>query len=566
VSKLTAFAARIDRSPWLRHLLFLGATLLSILFVGYHFGTFDQAIHIPFLKIYADPTLFPNDPFFDMRFQHYSYFWFFFEPFYKLGVLEVTMAVVHILTTYLAFWGLWTLSKTLFDDALTALLSLVILIVPHLSFAGFPIFEFSLLNRTFAFPFMVWALVLFLRKRYIAAFALMGVMYNLHALSVNFVLAMVLLACLVEWCSLDWRKLGLSLVIFVVTALPVLIWKMNGPLIGLSLQSDWFGIVARGMLYNVFYMVGPIYLLAPTLSGISGIALFFIGHKYAPAAAQYQRTTLAFVVAVILVLVVQIISTLWIPITILIQCQIIRIGFWGVLFGYLYFANYLARTLRENQLALPDWALLAVTCIASPLAFFPVAVWAVQQATHRALRWRRAASFALLGLMIVVCGVVLIRYAGLLKPGIYIYGPRTAWEDAQLWAKEATPKEALFVTPPHKWGFYDSEWRVFSERSTVSTLSELLEAAFVPAYIDYWRPRFEALAPGTVEQFNGDYFTNVERVAAAYYGLADEALLDAAERYGATYVVVEKPHLRPWPVAYENDGYVIYDLQTVINK
>ena len=176
---LDAFAQRLARSPGRRHALFLGASLFTLLFVGYHFGTFDQTIHIPFLKKYADPTLYPGDPFFELRFQHYSYFWLLFLPFYRAGVLEVAMLVIHFLATYLTFWMLWALADTLFHSPLATLLSTLAFMVPHIGFAGFPIFEFSLLNRTFVLPFLLMAILLFLRGRVVWAFALLGVLYNL---------------------------------------------------------------------------------------------------------------------------------------------------------------------------------------------------------------------------------------------------------------------------------------------------------------------------------------------------------------------------------------------------
>src|SRR5688572_20717706 len=97
---LEAFAERLAGSAIRRHWLFLGAALFTVLFVGYHFGTFDQTIHIPFLKKYADPSLYPGDPFFELRFQHYSFFWFLFQPLYEAGILEVALLVTHFLTTY----------------------------------------------------------------------------------------------------------------------------------------------------------------------------------------------------------------------------------------------------------------------------------------------------------------------------------------------------------------------------------------------------------------------------------------------------------------------------------
>ena len=141
-----------DLADWVaagrrRHLLFALATLVTVLFVGYHFGTFDQTIHIPFLKRYADPTLFPGDPFIDLRLTHYSYFWQLFMPFYRLGVLEVTLFVVHVGVVYGTFWALWALSETLFASPLASLITVAGFVFPHIGFAGFPVLEFSQAGR-----------------------------------------------------------------------------------------------------------------------------------------------------------------------------------------------------------------------------------------------------------------------------------------------------------------------------------------------------------------------------------------------------------------------------------
>jgi len=81
---LAALSHRLVASRFQRHVLFLAATGCTIAFMGYYFGTFDQVIHIPFLKKDVFPSLYPGDPFFELSAQHYSYFWFFFRPFYGL--------------------------------------------------------------------------------------------------------------------------------------------------------------------------------------------------------------------------------------------------------------------------------------------------------------------------------------------------------------------------------------------------------------------------------------------------------------------------------------------------
>ncbi len=95
------------------------------------------------------------------------------------------------------------------------------------------------------------------------------------------------------------------------------------------------------------------------------------------------------------------------------------------------------------------------------------------------------------------------------------------------------------------------------------TLIELEDVGYSPSYLDVWQPRFEALAPGAIQSFRGSPSENVRLTAKAFYGLSDAQLLAAAGRYGASYLVVERPHPRPWPVAYQNAGYIIYDLRAL---
>ena len=65
---------------------------------------------------------------------------------------------------------------------------------------------------------------------------------------------------------------------------------------------------------------------------------------------------------------------------------------------------------------------------------------------------------------------------------------------------------------------------------------------------------------GYLAQFQGDYFENKRITAEAYYGLTSADFAGLAGRFGAGYLVVEKPHAYAFPVVYENAKFVIYDL------
>jgi hypothetical protein len=259
--------------------------------------------------------------------------------------------------------------------------------------------------------------------------------------------------------------------------------------------------------------------------------------------------------AVIIVLVIEQFSAWWLPLTLIVQLQIMRIGLFATIFGYLYFANWLAQLYQTKSLAGLDLALLGGGAFFLPIPAAPLLLWAAQRL--RSLAWRRIAS----GALIVGFGVLTLvaaRAYNIWSPGIYIYPEASPWLDVQVWARENTPKDTLFITPPEKWWFYEPEWRVFSERSTLATLSELLEAAFNPEYTAYWQPRFEAVAPGVLRQACGNIFENITLTHEAYYALSDTDLHHVACTYNVSYIVSEKPHLRPWTVAYENAGFVVY--------
>lgn len=558
---LHSLSARLARSPFSRHMLFGISAICAILYVGYHYGTFDQAVHLTYLNANGDSSLYPDDAFLALRFNQYSFFWYVFLPFNRPGLLEPTMFGIHLIATYLGFWAWWTLSETLFHDPLTSMLGLAALIFTHFGFRGGTILEFSLLNRTVVFPFLLWAIALFLRGRIGPAFLLLGLLYNLHVISVNFVVCMFLFDCLFEFRKIGWKKIAGGLALFIAAALPVLIWRARAGSLDLSLRPEWLSIIARGMFYHMYYVLAPYaHILLATMSGISVLALFAIARRANQPSPQ-DRTVSYFMYAALLVILINEIAANWLPITIILELQIIRIGQFILVFGYLYFAHYLASAYRSLRTRRFDWAVLTTAYVVAPFPSIPLIAWACQNFIH-SFRWRQTA-IAFTALTFIIVGFFIINRNQIWFPGIYPYARPTPWYQVQTWARENTAKEAIFITPPQIWGLYTPEWRVFSQRSTVVSLSELLEAAFAPEYLSTWLPRFQALAPGALAQFQGDFFDNVNITAEAYYKLPNVDLICAAEMYHTSFVVVEKPHLRPWSVVYENEQFVVYEMSSL---
>jgi hypothetical protein len=558
---LERFADQISQSQVKRHAFFLGVTLASILIIGYQFGTYDQTVHIPFLKAMADPALFPGDAFVALRQIHYSYFWYLFLPFYNWGVLEPTLFITHVMITYFTFWMVYELCETLFKSPLSSMFGTLAFVLPHLSFCGFTLIEYSLLNRTFALPFLILAINLYLRGIRARSFFMLGMLYNLHVLSVNYVLALFFFDFLLEYRKIGWKKILNCIVVFILAALPVLLWKMQGASgTEISLEPVWFDLITRSMMLHIFYLAGNFYGLFTGLSALSAYVLFLYARRFAPPRPHDQTVTI-FVLATALVVLVEGIVAGWLPLRLLIQFQIMRAGLFGVMFGYLYFADYLARKWATDGMRKPGDATLIGTFLLSPLIFVPLLALVTQ-------RWWSSTTARLKATSVIlsvafVTSLAAAAYFNTWHPGIEIYGPENPWREVQEWAKANTSKEAIFITPLNQWWIYEADWRVFSERQTVTTLSEILEACFEPGYMSIWQPRFETLAPGAIDKFNGNFIENRQITAQAYNNLSTEALLSAACQYQVSYIVTEKAYPRGLPQVYENMDYLVYDVRQV---
>lgn len=112
-------------------------------------------------------------------------------------------------------------------------------------------------------------------------------------------------------------------------------------------------------------------------------------------------------------------------------------------------------------------------------------------------------------------------------------------------------------------GTYDQAihiWRVFSERSTVATLPELMDIAFAPAYLDTWRTRFEIVSPGALERLDGNALAREGILKQAFYSLSEDDVVRAGCRFNASYLVTDRP--RPYALkrVYANETFAVYTI------
>ncbi len=552
-------AAHLSAHPFHRHVFFLMLALLAAFINGYHFGTFDQVFHITFLKKFINPDLYPNDPFLSLRWFHFSYFWYPFIPLLKAGILEIGMFIIHILTVYGIFWMFWALSDLLFHQIETNLLLTLALIIPHIGLPGFQIIEFSLLNRTFVLPFLLGSIWLYLKDRKHLAYLLIGLMFNLHAIYSAFVLCMFLLDEALKFSWPSWWKPILRLAIFVLAGIPVLIWRMQtGNGIDFTLRPKMLELATDGLLYTVYYPVGTAsFVLGNFFAGIGTLWAFILGFRQAPNNEKH-RTMRNFVLAIGMLVTVSIIVSYLLPVTILLQLQLLRAGIFLLYFGMLYFAFFICQQYSKGNITRGTFWMLSLGFILLISPLISILLFYLAKGLEK-LKCNPAWLIPVICIIQALTAYTATKF-GYWSPGFHIFGPESAWQEVQLWARNHTPNEAKFITPPHEFWHYIPDWRVFSERATVATIPEMMEIPFDPSYAENFKSRFEAVAPGAIEQFNGNYVRTLEITKEMFYTNTTEDFQKIACEFSADYLVVDKEHPYNFSIAFENAGFIIYFL------
>jgi hypothetical protein len=556
---ISKMAKHLSTHPWQRHLFFLLLAVLATAINGYHYGTFDQVFHITFLKKFVNPSLYPNDPFLSLRWYHFSYFWFPFIPLLRAGLLEISMFLVHILTVYGTFWMFWALSELLFHAPQANLLISLALIFPHVGLPGFQIIEFSLLNRTFVLPFLLGSIWLYLRGKKYLAFLLLGLMFNLHVIYTIFVLCMLLLDEAVNFSWNSWWRPIMQFVTFFIAGLPVLIWRMQtGNGIDLTLRPEMLDLATDGLLYTVYYPIGtssPV--IGNLVAGIGTLWAFILGYQRAPKNNTHKSMG-NFALAIGILVIISMIASYLLPVTILLQMQILRAAVFMLYFGMLYFSYFIWNQKADKLLSNGGFSLLAISFILLLTPLFAILFYYLA----KDLRKIKLNPAWVIPIVIILQGLIIYiaLQSGYWAPGFHIYGPQSAWRDVQIWAKDNTPIETKFITPPHQFWHYIPDWRVFSERASVATLPEMMEIPFDPSFAESFKRRFETVAPGAIKEFDGNYINTLKITEKKFYINNEDDFAAIACEFSADALVVERDHLYEFQILYENPSFIIYQL------
>jgi len=605
--------------------LFLLA-VIQPLWHGYQFGVSDHSIQFSIMNRIMDETLYPNDPMLDTARGYVSFFPRFMVVLIKIARnMEALYFVLHILSYFFYFTALYYISLLLFDR-ISAILCVILMSTGKIVLGGSSIHFTGLYPSFFTLPLVLLAIYLFLRERYLIAYAIVGITLNFHVLTAGYTFCIFLCHSLLRvilpnlstseagferWVSL--RELAKHLGIFALCASPALVWILSTH--G-SMSDEWVQLLRIRSSHHSFpfswsksHYVNYLLLLATG-------ALAFL---YAPK-AKFHLKILTFVLAIAFLCLAGAIFAEYHPIKFVLRGQLFRSTNFLTIFCVVYVSNYIRRSWENTILHKVGVGIIFISLFLSSYFNFLILGLILCLLADNIFSTSREASatgkttgklvdprfvgqnlskrlgvsfFVLMGILarnfaphdsfptsfnlngiislintffenrllfLIICSAIMLTLLATLKnvyqrlnalliasllavyiiPSVYKrFHPENryseSWRDVQIWARENTRKDALFLTPPNNTGF-----RIFSQRPIVGEWKDGTQQYFDEQYSYEWWRRMQDLR------------------SSDWANMGEKRYVELAKKYGASYLVLPANVSLNLHKEYGNGGYAVY--------
>jgi hypothetical protein len=452
----------------------------------------------------------------------------------------------------------------------------------------------------------IFSLVLLLQKRLTGAFLLMGIAWNFHPMSVLFLFFLFVPYWLAHRKEITFKTLLLCGIAFLFPALPILIKAVTYLSIPWEYGPEWM----TGVLWNAWYTVLPsTWPLSAWFRAGLFFWLFVMGFSTLPP-GEIKRdvglftitigilcgagTLFAEVIPIPFIMKMSLWRTTWLYIILALPCIIhLFVTQWDhrflkrfiivstliLLTGYInYFPFYYlllfnsffllflvvqsgSENKRKKILAkspviyfacllvlfiyqgIFDWGLQGTIIGLGCVLLFLIIIKLLETSSPLAKSPSFCIISALAFMVLFDTGLLTYRGGAEIYYHGYVRGERDPWADIQIFAKENTHKDALFIVPP-----YCNDFGLYSERATLGDWAEGANILYMDnTFASEWLMRMKDLG---WREFLG--------AKKGYNGLSGEEVISAAHKYGADFVVTEKPKQFKLDTFYENKQFILY--------
>ncbi len=560
----------------------------------------------------ADPSLFNNSVYVQAAHRVSAKLWFFLDFYayiYKHFDFELFAIAQAVTSLFFVLAGIVVFTRVLFNNTIAgfaaALLYTVQLENWTLGFPG-PYLNFFHPGLPYANPLILWSMIFFFQRRFFTAAALAGIAWNFHPMSTLFLLFSYSIYFLFNQKEFNLRTSLSCLMAFTLLAAPTLIKAFN--YLGSVPPPDqlWLKTIRLTAWYQCFPSSWP-----PQLIIRAGLFfLLFLTALISIPRSPMKRRILTFTSSVGLLCLLGTVFTDLYPIPL-----IIKLSFWRSTFIYLMLAlpciaymltNLCNQTIARRFVVIAFMVLLTGYLQCFKLYYFPfllcflilalyerpiaarfpsvrdrfpalffsslffvllyhvlfdqgsfrlvlffgftiVFLWLTTWTRRYYKKWPILQAWWVLPLVFIALfdfGVLLHKGG----PAIYyqgrMQGETDPWADIQIFAREHSHKDDLFIIPP-----YLSSFGIYALRATLGDWAEGGNVLYTDnQFAKEVLPRMEAIG---WKEVNGVY--------DGYNNLSTAQVLRTAKKYGARFVITEKPKIFDLKKLYENKKFILYE-------
>lgn len=494
-------------------------TLLSPWLFGYYFGVLDHHHYLPYLNKLLNPSLYINDYYFSQPHGLYSPFNLIIIGLKQISGLSLpwTYLIIYLISLWLLYWAVYYLTYTIYKKSTISYLAVFLFLWPKWAAQiGYLTHHFYFVSRDLSLGLSLLALSFILQKK-----TWRSLIFILLAAGVNPSIPIpVAIFWLLPWLKQIKNKLP-ALVIFNQDWLKILKERGSYSFPHLWHWTGWGNLVLFFSLLATGYLV-----LKQKLFG------------------KYFRPLKQFIFICTGLFIFHFIISAIIPVPQLIQLQLLRSLNYVFILSLIVFSSAIYQVKLVGLVALLGvyfwgdhltiWHFLAIWSLPLILLIKPIN-----------FSTKPKDKIIIPSILLIVLVHFFIRLA-VVKPQInlpyFIHYPNALvsvdqfadWLAIQLWAKQNTALESVFLVPPDLAGF-----RSFSERSIVTDAKDGGLVFYSFDYAKNWQARMDAL--NDFPKFSTNDFLNLKL------------------KYLFQYLVVYRSHLPlELPLVFQNQSFSIY--------
>lgn len=518
------------------------------------------------------PTMYPNDPLMTVRQNFTSFIWYLAYPLFYLFGNEITLFILQLVSYLLFLTGIYELTFELFRDKRAALLATISLSFIKISFAGILVYYSYFAPRFLTLAVLIWAIYFFIKEKFLWTILLSIVASNIHL-----IYALLIVAIFFIWLTLKINKIGLRYYIGLIGLtciglLPLFYWKSKYTIRGFSLNINypWLDFVRETMPFfcqlpnfNPLNMDGMRnwLVVASLVVGVLIIRELKVENQQANLETTNKKLNLMnfFMIGLALIIVIVALIQEYIPITAIVQLQLIRTTIFITIFCAIIVAGYTSREWCKSKDKLFIYELLIYNYLGVYICIFINLIF-----KYLNIQQYKTVILIRVIMLIIICYVGIAAYSKYapIYAGIHIYPKLNDMTNLQVWMKNNTSDNSTFITPVYLNEIENVSFRVISERSIIIANAEWGVVPLVEGYQDSVIERMDDLTNGAFSTALKGH--NYDKIwGTIYYGynsLNEQDIKKLHIKYNADYAIFEIEKRLAFPIVYQNNRFIVYHI------